>query len=189
MSAATVIGDVTETLRQLLQARQQPQGLFDVSLASPADEVVVPSMSPTANLFLFRVSENTYAKNQSRLPVGTDVLQKPPLALNLFYVLTPFAEDKLDEHRVLGEAMRVFYDHAIVSGPLLSGALQNSTEELKIDLCQFSLEELTRIWNALTRPYRLSVCYEVRIILVDSSIERSTVRVTEKRSEYSQITG
>ena len=189
MSAATVIGDVTETLRQLLLNQQQPQGLFDVSLASPADEVVVPSMAPTANLFLFRVAENTYAKNQIRLPVGTDVLQKPPLALNLFYVLTPFAEDKLDEHRVLGEAMRVLYDHAIVSGTLLSGTLENSTDELKIDLCQFSLEELTRIWNALTRPYRLSVCYEVRIILVDSSIARSTVRVTEKQTVYSQITG
>ncbi len=182
-----MIADVTETLRRRLQNEQQPQGLFDISLSSPADEVVVPSMSPTANLFLFRVSENTYAKNQNRLPVGTDVLQKPPLALNLYYVLTPFAEDKLDEHRVLGEAMRVLYDNAMVSGPLLSGTLENSTEELKIDLCQFSLEELTRIWNALTRPYRLSVCYEVRIVLMDSSIERSTVRVTEKQKQYSQI--
>jgi hypothetical protein len=187
MSAATVIADVTETLRQLLQDQQQPQGQFAVSLASPADEVVVPSMAPTANLFLFRVSENSHAKNQDWLPVGTGVLHKPPLALNLFYVLTPFAEDKLDEHRVLGEAMRIFYDNAIIADPLLSGALENSTEELKIDLCQFSLEELTRIWNALTRPYRLSVCYEVRIILVDSATERPTVRVTEKHTRYSQL--
>ena len=81
--------------------------------------------------------------------------------------------------------MHIFYDHAIISAPLLKGELEHTAEELKVDLCQFSLEELTRIWNALNQPFRLSVCYEVRIILVDSSIERSATGSPSKRTAMS----
>jgi hypothetical protein len=186
MSASTVIGDITETLRQLLQSQQQPQGLFTVSLASPAD-VTINALQPQMNVYLFRLVENAYAKNQVRQAVGRDTLAKPPLALNLYYVLTPFAADQIDEHRVLGETMRIFYDHAIVAAPLLRGDLELSTEEFKIDLCPFTLEELTRIWHAVNRPYRLSICYEVRIILVDSSIEQPSQRVTEQEHRYFQL--
>lgn len=187
MSVSTVISDVTETLQELLRNEQRPQNSFDVSLESPADETIVPAMRPRINLFLFRVAENPFAKNRQWQPVGSDILQYPPLALNLFYVVTPFAEDKLDEHRVLGEAMRIFYDNSIVEPPLLRGSLEHSNEELKIDLCQFSIEEQTRIWNALSKPYRLSVCYEIRIIMIDSRIEKPSRRVTEKVNQYTDL--
>lgn len=188
MSASTIISDVTQTLHDLLLEQQQPTGLFAVSLNSPADDARDP-MDPKINLFLFRVVENPHAKNRAWLPVGPGVLQKPPLALNLFYIITPIANERLDEHRALGEAMRIFYDHTIIAAPLLKGELEHTAEELKVDLCQFSLEELTRIWNALNQPIRLSVCYEVRIILVDSGIERHAHRVTVKENRYTQLTG
>jgi len=186
MSASAAIGDVTQTLEELLKNAQRPLGSFDVSLKSPAEEIIDPNMKPTVNLFLFRVTENSFAKNQDWQPIGTGGLRYPPLALNLFYVLTPFAVSKLDEHRMLGEAMRVFHDHTIITAPLLKGTLEHSAEELKVDLCQLAIEDLTRIWNALNQPYRLSICYEVRIVLVDSAIEQPIRRVLEKVEQYSQ---
>lgn len=189
MSASGVIGDVTQTLEELLKNAQQQTGLFDVSLKSPAEETIDTNMiRPTVNLFLFRVMENAFAKNQDWQPIGTGALQYPPLALNLFYVLTPFAVNKLDEHRALGEAMRIFHDNTIIRAPLLKGTLEHTAEELKVDLCQLSIEDLTRIWNAFSKPYRLSVCYEVRIVMVDSTIEQPVSRVIEKVEQYSQIT-
>jgi hypothetical protein len=188
MSASTVISDVTQTLSDLLRDQQQPPRLFEVSLNSPSDDARDP-MEPKINLFLFRVVENPFAKNRDWLPLGPGLRQKPPLAINLFYIMTPFANERLDEHRALGEAMRIFYDHAIITAPLLKGELEHTAEELKLDLCQFSLEELTRIWNALNQPLRLSVCYEVRIVLVDSSIELAANRVIMKENRYRQLTG
>lgn len=184
MSASTAIGDVTQTLEDLLTSAQQPQDMFDVSLKSPAEETITPSMRPIVNLFLFRVSENMFARNQEWTPIGTGALRYPPLALNMFYVLTPFAESKLDEHRVLGEAMRILHDHASITAPLLKGALEYSAEELKVDLCQLSLEDITRIWSALGKPYRLLVAYDVRIVLIDSAVERSIRRVFENEQQY-----
>jgi hypothetical protein len=187
MSASTVIGDVTQTLEELLKNKQQPQGFFEISLASPAEETVTPTMKPKVNLFLLRVVENHFARNQDWAPVGTDALRYPPLVLDLFYVVTPIAGSRLDEHRVLGEAMRVFHDNAIVAGSLLKGALENSAEELKLDLCQISLEDVTRIWSAFSKPVRLSVAYDVRMVTIDSTVERPIRRALEHEQRYVQL--
>jgi hypothetical protein len=179
MSSSSVISDVTQTLEELLVNGQLPKSSFDVSLKSPADETVSPSMKPKVNLFLFRVSENPFAKNQEWQPVGAGTLRYPPLALNLSYVLTPYAENKLDEQRVFGEAMRVLYENAIVPAAALKGGLENTAEELKVDLCHMTMEQQTQVWSALGQPYRLSACYEVRMVLIDSLNERATTRVSQ----------
>src|SRR5918997_34680 len=149
MSSSSVISDVTQTLEELLREGQLPKNSFDVSLKSPADETVSPSMRPKVNLFLFRVSENAFAKNQDWQAVGPDTLRSPPLALNLAYVLTPYAENKLDEQRVFGEAMRVLYENSVVPAAALRGGLENTAGELKGDLCQLTTEQQTQVWSAL----------------------------------------
>jgi len=173
-----VIGDVTLTLQELLKEKQSPASLFSVSVASPADETVA-ALKPKVNLFLFRVEESEFARGGEWEAVGTDALHYPPLALSLFYVMTPFVEDKLDEQRVFGEAMRVLHDNSIIAPASLKGVLENSAEELKVDLCRFTMEQLTQIWSALGKPYRLSVVYRIRLVLIDSLIEQATRRVLE----------
>ena len=64
MSASSIVGDVTQTLEELLVSEQRPKGLFDVSLRSPADERVEAGMRPKVNLYLFRAEEHAAAKNQ-----------------------------------------------------------------------------------------------------------------------------
>lgn len=187
MSLSSAIGDVTLTLQELLRNRQSPLNLFDVSLKSPAEETIEPNMRPRVNLFLFRVTENPFGRNQPWQPAGTGALTYPPLTLNLFYVMTPFSEDKLDEHRVMGEAMRVLHDNTVVRGALLKGSLENTQEEIKVELAPLPLEDLTRIWNALNKPYRLSVAYEVRLITVDSQVERPVKLATEFIAEFTTL--
>jgi hypothetical protein len=189
MSASPAIGDVTQTLEELLVAHQRPHGLFEVSLLSPAEETVEAGMTPRVNLYLYQVLENRTAKNQDWSAVGSGALRYPPLTLDLNYVLTPYADNRVDEHRVLGEAMRVLYDHALLTAADLHGSLGRSIEDLKVDLSALSLEELTRIWFSFSQPYRLSVPYTVRIVFIESSIERPARRVTEKVEDYARRPG
>jgi len=188
MSVSTVIGDITQTLQDLLTSQQNPPGQFDISLNSPADEIVDPNPAtkPKINLFLFRVTENVFLHNDDCIADGPATFRYPPLALNLFYVLTPFAESKLDEHRVLGEAMRILHDATILQGAALQGGLENTPEQFKIDLVQLAIEDLTRVWTALAKPYRLSVGYEVRTALIDSSISEPVSRVTQVVTQFTQ---
>jgi hypothetical protein len=191
MSLSTVIGDITQTLQDLLTSQQNPPGLFDVSLNSPADEVIDPNTTtkPKINLFLFRVTENAFRHNDDWIADGPGTVRYPPLALHLFYVLTPFAESKLDEHRVLGEAMRILHDAGTLEGAALQGSLENTPEQFEIDLVQLAIEDLTRIWTALAKPYRLSVGYEVRTALVDSSASQQVSRVTQVVTQFTQVGG
>jgi Pvc16 N-terminal domain len=183
MSSSTAIGDVTRSLAELLTNEQNPKDSFGISLKSPADEEIDENR-PILNLYLFRIEENPFAKNRNWQPVANDALHKTPLSLNLFYVITPYAKEQEDGHRVLGEAMRIFYDYAIIEPALLGQPLEFTADPLKLDLCSFGLEDLTRVWNAFNKPYQLSVCYQVRIVFIDSAIERKIVRVTEKENQH-----
>ena len=58
---------------------------------------------------------------------------------------------------------------------------------MSIVLVRMNLEEQTRIWNALQEPHRLSVCYEVRIVLVDSRLSEDVERVRTQITDYSRL--
>lgn len=178
---SNVIGDVTQALQALLSG-------LDVTLESPA---TLPTGGEAdfkkLNLFLYQVLENAFAKNQLWSSRSATDQQYPPLAINLYYMLTPYAKDTLSAHQVLSHAIGILHDHAIVSGSQLGGTLPLVVEQLAIVLCPMTLEELTRIWNALQSPYRLSVCYEVRIALIESQIRQAVTRVSTKIDVYQQI--
>lgn len=177
-----IIGDVTQTLSDLLVD-------LDVTLDSPAS-LQGPANDDSfarVNLYLYQVLENEFSKNQPWLTRPTGELNYPPLALDLFYLLTPYASDTLSAHQVLSHAMKVLYENSIVRGSQLAESLRLSVEQLAIVLCPMQLEELTRIWNSLQTPYRLSVVYEVRIVLVESDIEREASRVLTKLDLHRQI--
>jgi hypothetical protein len=176
-----IIGDVTQLLQSLLSG-------LDVTLDSPA---TLPTGGEAdfkkLNLFLYQVLENPFAKNQLWGSRSASEQQYPSLALNLFYMLTPYAKDTISAHQVLSHALGILHDHSIVTGADLQGSLSTSVEQLAIVLCPMTLEELTRIWNALQSPYRLSVCYEVRIALIDSETRQTVTRVSEKIDAFQQI--
>jgi hypothetical protein len=69
---------------------------------------------------------------------------------------------------LLGRALQTLHDDAILSGPQLLGGLAGTGESLKLKLAPLTLEEQTRVWHAVQRPYRLSLTYEVRVIRIDS---------------------
>ena len=112
----------------------------------------------------------------------------PPLALNLFYLVTPFAPqgEPESEHLLLGATMQVLYDNSILF-------LRDETpgeeiaEEVRVILSRLSLEELTRIWEALREPYRLSVCYEVRVTRIDSRRLPDGARVIDRAAQFGDV--
>ncbi|MBN1181700.1 MAG: DUF4255 domain-containing protein [Bacteroidales bacterium] len=174
---SNIIGDVTDTLVNLLSE-------LDVTLDSPA-ELKGNSEYKKINLYLYQVLENAYSKNQPWLTDVSGKKQYPPLALNLYFLLTPYASDTKSAHEVLSYAMRIFYENSIMKGDTLAGSLRLVVEQLRLIFCPMELEELTRIWNALQSTYRLSVCYEVSIVLIESEIVEDVNRVMKKTNIYS----
>lgn len=169
---STTIGKVTESLKNLLVGEMVPA--TNVSLISPGD---TSGQNKRINLFLYRIIENPHLSNRDWLPKPgtTQQLVAPPLALNLFYLMTPFAPldpqtGLADTHGMLGEAMRVLYENAIVPQTYLESGLKEG--EVKGTLLPLDLEQLSKIWTALNKDFRLSVAYEVSYVEVPAAQER-----------------
>jgi hypothetical protein len=151
------------------------------------------STSPArVTLFLFEVGEDPSARNRPRvrgMAPPNVTLQKPPMALLLRYLLAPWGGDRFTEHRLLARAMQALYDNAILSGPDLRGNLTGTDQALKITLSPLTLEERTRVWHSVQRPYRLSASYEVRVINLDSETADQFTPVSRRSLAYTSPEG
>jgi hypothetical protein len=190
MSDYSVIAQLGDSLVSVLfselNADPQISGLIDsedrISLESPAD--LENNNSVRLSMYLYRMLEDPYMKN--RFPVeGTGGKQrKPPLTLDLYYLLTPMLGTPREQQIVLGKTMQILYDRAILQGPDLSDGLSTSGEEIRLVLNPVSLEELTRVWQALEIPYRLSVCYMARVVIVDSEQQQFRQPIVYKKVTF-----
>jgi Pvc16 N-terminal domain len=169
-----------------LNADPQISGLIDsddrISLESPAD--LQNNNSVRLSMYLYRILENPYMKNQFSVEGTGGKQRKPPLALDLYYLLTPMLGTPREQQIVLGKTMQILYDRAILQGADLTNGLGTSGEEIRLVLNPVSLEELTRVWQALEIPYRLSVCYIARVVIVDSEQERFRQPIVYRRATY-----
>ena len=183
MPDANVISDVSLTLQQVLHdslVSLDPQFFVDVS-----DLQGQMSTSPLhLTLFLFEVVEDPSAKNRPpvRQVVNQAVLtRKPPVALLLRYMLTPWSGDRITDHKILGKVIETFYDNANIAGTQLQGGLANTDAVLNINMAPITLEDRTRVWYSVQKPYRLSLTYEVRVVNLDSALQKRTGLVQSRR--------
>lgn len=191
MSTYKVLKAVSERLRGLLWEAYRADSQF-VSLVTSENDIVFTNPTETVrntahrlSLWLYQVTENEYLKNQpTTRGNGHTSVQETPLALNLFYLVTPVAPTEEYNLLMLGSAMQVFYDNAIIP---LQDDPEAVYEELRVILCRLSLEELTRIWEALREPYRLSVCYQVRVTRIASRRTPQTARVSQADHDYGSV--
>ncbi len=183
MSGYTILSAVTKALQSILLEGflQQPP----LAAMVPNDSVIVfanptetaRNSSNRLSIWLYRVTENEFVKNQPPVRAnGGHALTMPPLALNLHFLITPFGDSPEASLLLLGEVMQALYDNAIV---IIKDDNDGVFEELRIMMSRLTLEELTRVWEALIEPYRLSICYEVRVMHIDSQRIMDGARVMD----------
>jgi Pvc16 N-terminal domain len=178
MSAPEAIAAVTDTLHQLLQTAADGGAIVTVK----APDRIRPGTGLQINLFLYQAQpsaawRNVDLPNQLR-PGETGY---PPLALNLYYMLTVFGGDNDESkcHRLLGRAMSILHDHPVLGREeirLISpdSRLDAQVERVRLTLQPLSLDDIFKIWSTCQTPYRPSVAYEVSVVLIDSKVPKVT---------------
>jgi len=144
----------------------------------------IPLSPARLTLFLFDVQEDVSARNRPRVRAedqGDVKLRRPDMALQLQYLMTPWSANRLTEQAILTRTLRTLYDGAILRGTQLQGDLAGTDVALKVSLLQLSLEDVTRIWHSVQKPFRVSVIYQVRVVPVASLVE-TTLRPVSRRS-------
>jgi len=127
-------------------------------------------------IFLYRVAANTTQRN---LPprVGPDGKRyRPPLPLDLCYMLTPWAPNADTLHRILGWTMRVLDDTPILPASVVN-ALDSNPDTLRPDetvelvFDALSLQDLSALWEVMDPKIQPAATYIARRIDLESSVE------------------
>jgi hypothetical protein len=185
MSDYKVLSEVGQSiinvLWQQIQADTDLLALIDsedlISLESPAEHQDNSSDAALLSVYLYRITEDPYMKNRPPLEGNGGRIRKPPLSLDLYYLITPLLKAPRDQQIVLGKVLQILYDRPTLEGPDLVGSLATSADVVRVVFNTVPLQEVSWVWQALETPYRLSATYTVRVTLLDSTQEQSQPRV------------
>jgi len=178
VSGFTAIRAVTDTLKALLSAE-----LPGMSIEEKKPPVEVSSTTPLLGLWLYRVELNPFTANLDWQTTSATQVTAPPVGLNLHYLITPYGPDELEIQQTLGEVVRALHERPVVrdGDPVLSPDLAGMTEELRIVPRILPLADMLDLWRGFDRTsYRLSITYEVSVVLIDSRRTRTIERVQER---------
>lgn len=179
MSTYEAIGEVGRSLVRLIENNISNLHPYETTLSSPDEK-----NNGKLSIFLYHIVEDSYQKNQGMLPIDPRNLKKPPTSLRLFYMITPHLdkeamEDRaLAEHLLIGKIIQIFSDNPILRSPFLQGSLAGET--LRLVPITLSIDEINKLWSvvAKSKPYMLSIYYEVSPIRIDSTGNVEIRRVT-----------
>lgn len=174
-----MIDDLDRTLETLL-LRELPTELVSpeaatpvtISFATPDDQFPPPSVTlPAIDLFLYDVRENRDLRSAEwiveRASDGRATRKRPPVRVDCSYLVTAWASDSSpdaagDEHRLLGEVMKVLLRHAEIPPAVLQGSLRGQEPPLPaITLRDGRLQSLGEFWQALGGKPKAALHYTV----------------------------
>lgn len=188
MSSYEAIAEVGKTLKRLIWSNilntdlSSYIGENEITLCSPEED-----NSGKLSIFLYHIVEDSYQKNQGMLPDGPRNLKKPPTSLRLFYMITPHlkGDDRTKiEHQLIGKIIQIFGDSPILRSPILEGPLAGET--LKLMPNELSIDEINKFWSIISKskPYTLSIYYEVAPVRIDSTLNVGIVLVASVDNQY-----
>ena len=156
---------------------------FKLSAGKTAKSILI---SCGARLAPFDIQELREYQQQDLIRLRGNKAQYPPKPLNLFFALfintkSQFMSNMENEQRILGRAMQVLMDHAI-----LYDTGEDEDTSASITLLPLSYEEKTKIWSVLSIPYQLGIYFSVSPVLLSSRRIRSFRRVVAAEFDVSQ---
>ena len=197
MSNELAIGAVTLTLRNLLDHVKDLKD-SDVIDDLPADvkptsEILITNLpldeayefdqaKNQVNLFLYHV-EHSAAWRNMEIPgrIRNGETATPPLGLNLYYLITAYGQDKNEiiGHLLLGKAMSILHDHPVLSRDEIRVAfsashLHEQIERVRITPQPISIDEVSKLWTGFQSQYKLSIAYQVSVVLIESKRPSTT---------------
>jgi hypothetical protein len=177
----TALRATSRTLAKFLENRFQADPLLsgffgggmEVSLGTPKEMTENPAEG--LSLWLYRVIRDDQRLNDPPVRISKTELQPPPLPVRLHYLMTPVTNeqngDPETEQLILGKVLQALQSHPVLRGTDLQGEFSGTDVELKVRLEPLSLEEITRVWDALDGSYQLSVSYEVSVVNIMPELE------------------
>jgi hypothetical protein len=168
-----VLHDLDATLAALLDSELAVRNVT-ISFAAPDDQFPPSSVRlPAIAFFLYEVRENVDLRTNQweldRQPNGVTTRKRPPVRVDCSYLITAWPSESApnpaqDEHRLLGEVMKVLLRHRRIPEAYLRGELvgQDPTMPARI-VGADQLRSLGEFWQAMGGKPKATLHYTVTL--------------------------
>lgn len=175
-----MIADLDETIRQLLIAEMPIKNSeIDVSFHQPKREWSTRLTKPTVNLFLYDLRENPTLRQHQWERLHPEALQpgnnggnnqarlkRSPMRVDCFYMLTTWAAEPEDEHRLMTRSLMTLFRYPILPNDRLVGSMKDPLFDIQARLALHDrLTNPAEVWSALDNEMRPSVPYVITLAL------------------------
>lgn len=135
-----------------------------------------PSIEEGISLYLYRVAVNGSRRNLPPTVAPNGKRFRPPIPLDLHYMLSAWARTAVKQQRLLGWAIRALADTPILPAGLLNhygpeSDIFRPSETVELILDQLTLQDMNNLWSATKISPPLSVNYVARMIAIESTLE------------------
>jgi hypothetical protein len=168
---------VTDTLKSLLTGAVSASPIWvggppSLSFSGVNPELVKSSSECDLNVFLYHVTEDKFQKNsfwsQAAQSGGAPPHQPvafEPMALDLSYLVSAASVSYETEQRVMSIVLRTLHENATITVPA-PGPTGLPVTELTIALQSQTGDELSRLWQAIAAPLRMTADYRVSVVFL-----------------------
>lgn len=194
-----MLQDLDATLAALLDAELSMQNVA-VSFAAPDDQFPPSGVNlPAIAFFLYDVREDHDLRSTQwdldQGPDGVVTRKRPPVRVTCSYLITAWPSDSAphpvqDEHRLLGEVLKVLLRHRSIPASYLSGELAGQEPSLPARIItEAQLHSLGEFWQAMGGKPKATLNYAVTISVDVFEPEQAGPVVTDKIITITQGVG
>lgn len=183
MADYTIISDVSAYIVRTLREKMCPEPIpspNNIEISSPADQDV----DYIVGLYLYDVREESDVTQRPLMQRGQVQLQRPPRPYGLYYMVFINGSSQMglkapDIQKIIGRVAQIVNDNSSVLPNQLQNWLDTQEPPIVLSQAKISLEEKVRVWQAINKPYQISLFYKAAPVFLSSEVVINTPRVAQ----------
>ena len=183
MADYPIIADVSCYIVKTLRQKMCPEPIpspNNIEISSPADQDV----DYIVGLYLYDIQEEALVSQPPFIQKGRVQLSKPPKPYGLYYMVFINGSSQMglkapDIQKIIGRVAQIVNDNSSVLPNQLQSWIDTQEPPIVLSQAKISLEEKVRVWQAINKPYQVSLFYKAAPVFLSSELVIDTPRVVD----------
>ena len=183
MADYPIIADVSAYIVKLLREKMCPEPIpspNNIEISSPLSQDV----DYLVGLYLYDIREDVEVSQPRYVQKGRVQITRPPRPYALHYMVFINGSSQMglkapDIQKIIGRVAQIVNDNSSVRPNELQSWLDTQEPPIVLSQAKISLEEKVRVWQAISKPYQISLFYKAAPVFLSSGEVMETPRVVE----------
>ena len=183
MADYTIIADVSAYIVKTLREKMCPEPVpspNNIEISSPASQDV----DYIIGLYLYEIREETQVARPPVVDRGKVQLIQPAKPYSLYYMVFINGSSQMglkapDIQKIIGRVAQIVNDNSSVRPQELQPWLDSAEPPIVLSQAKMALEEKVRVWQAINKPYQISLFYKAAPVFLSSEMMIDPPRVSD----------